>query len=191
MPIRAVKTEIPELDIGCGTGHSTNLMAQAYPHSRVTGYEFRDTTLEKARSEARSLGLSNVQFMRRDLAEMNDIAAYDLITAFDVIHDQAQPRTVLRRVATALKPGGSFLMVDVKASSRVHENLDHPMGPFMYGTSALHCMTVSLAQAGEGLGTMWGEQKAVELLRDAGFTSVVVHQIEGDIFNNYYIARTA
>jgi hypothetical protein len=80
-------------------------------------------------------------------------------------------------------------MVDIKASSHLHENLDHPMAPFLYATSTLHCMTVSLALDGEGLGTMWGEQKALELLRETGFTEVAVYQIEGDIFNNYYVAR--
>jgi len=96
---------------------------------------------------------------------------------------------VLKNVATALKPAGTFLMVDIKASSHVHENLDHPMGPFLYTTSTMHCMTVSLALGGEGLGTMWGEQKALELLAEAGFTGVAVKQIEGDPFNNYYVAR--
>jgi ubiquinone/menaquinone biosynthesis C-methylase UbiE len=187
--VDALNRGIRVLDIGCGTGHSTNVMAQAYPSSHFAGYDFRDTTLDEGRSEATSRGLSNVRFVRRDLADMNEVDAYDLISAFDVVHDQVKPSLVLKNVAQALKPGGTFLMVDIKASSRVHENLDHPMGPFLYGTSALHCMTVSLALGGEGLGTMWGEQKALDLLRRAGFTDVVVQQIEGDIFNNYYIAR--
>jgi SAM-dependent methyltransferase len=187
--VDALNRGIRVLDIGCGTGHSTNVMAQAYPSSHFAGYDFRDTTLDEGRSEAKSRGLSNVRFVRRDLADMNEVDAYDLISAFNVVHDQVKPSLVLKNVAQALKPGGTFLMVDIKASSRVHENLDHPMGPFLYGTSALHCMTVSLALGGEGLGTMWGEQKALDLLRRAGFTDVVVQQIEGDIFNNYYIAR--
>jgi SAM-dependent methyltransferase len=120
---------------------------------------------------------------------MEEPGAYDFVTAFDVIHDQAQPRTVLKNVAALLKPGGTFLMVDIKASSEVHENLDHPMGPFLYTISTMHCMTVSLARDGEGLGTMWGEQKALELLAEAGFTDVAVRQVEGDFLNNFYIAK--
>ena len=108
-----------------------------------------------------------------------------------MIHDQARPRVVLRNIASALRTDGVFLMVDIKASSHVHENLDHPLGPFLYTTSTMHCMTVSLALDGEGLGTMWGEQKALELLAEAGLTDVRVEQVEGDIFNNYYIARKA
>jgi 2-polyprenyl-3-methyl-5-hydroxy-6-metoxy-1,4-benzoquinol methylase len=187
--VQALEAGIEVLDIGCGVGHSTTLMARTYPESHFTGYEFREEPLELGRQEAQSLGLSNVQFVRRDLVEMDEAEVYNFITAFDVIHDQAQPRVVLKNVSRALKPDGTFLMVDIQASSRVHENLDHPMAPFLYATSVLHCMTVSLAQGGEGLGTMWGEQRALELLAEAGFRNVDVRQLEGDIFNSYYIAK--
>ena len=80
-------------------------------------------------------------------------------------------------------------MVDVRASSRLEENLDHPLAPFFYSISTMHCMTVSLALDGEGLGTVWGEQKARELLAEAGFADPDVHHIEGDIINSYYVAR--
>jgi 2-polyprenyl-3-methyl-5-hydroxy-6-metoxy-1,4-benzoquinol methylase len=179
---------IEVLDIGCGTGHSTNVMAKAYPDSRFTGYEFRDRALDRGRVQAESLGLNNVRFLNRDLVKMEESTAFDLVTAFDVIHDQAEPRKVLRNVVAALRPGGTFLMVDIKASSHVHDNVEYPMSPFLYTTSTMHCMTVSLAQGGEGLGSMWGEQKAVELLTEAGFENVAVQEIEGDVFNNYYIA---
>jgi 2-polyprenyl-3-methyl-5-hydroxy-6-metoxy-1,4-benzoquinol methylase len=185
----ALNAGIDVLDIGCGEGHSTNLLAQAYPRSRFTGYDLREGALEEGRAKAASLGLRNVRFVRQDLSTMEELGAYDFVTAFDVIHDQAQPRTVLKHVAALLKPGGTFLMVDIKASSEVHENLDHPMGPFLYTISTMHCMTVSLARDGEGLGTMWGEQKALELLAEAGFTDVAVKQVEGDFLNSFYIAR--
>jgi hypothetical protein len=80
-------------------------------------------------------------------------------------------------------------MVDVAASSHLHENVEHPLGPFLYTVSTMHCMTVSLEQGGDGLGTVWGEQKAKQMLSDAGFGGVEVKQVEGDILNNYYIAR--
>ena len=185
----ALHVGLDVLDIGCGEGHSTNLLAQAYPPSRFTGYDLREGALEEARTKAASLGLRNVRFVRQDLSAMAERDAYDLVTAFDVIHDQAHPRTVLKNVVAVLKPGGTFLMVDIKASSAVHENLDHPLGPFLYTISTMHCMTVSLARDGEGLGTMWGEQKALELLAEAGLTDVAVKQVEGDFLNNFYIAR--
>ena len=80
-------------------------------------------------------------------------------------------------------------MVDIAASSNLEENVEHPLGPILYAVSTTHCMTVSLAQGGEGLGTVWGEQKAMELLDEAGFTEVDVTWVEGDILNNYYISR--
>jgi len=187
--VERLEAGIDVLEVGCGTGHATNLLAQAYPNSRFTGYEFREEAVEAGRTQAEELGLSNSALMGRDLTTMDESAAYDLVLAFDVIHDQARPRVVLRNIANALRTDGVFLMVDIKASSHVHENLDHPLGPFLYTTSTMHCMTVSLALDGEGLGAMWGEQKALELLAEAGLTDVRVEQVEGDIFNNYYIAR--
>jgi hypothetical protein len=80
-------------------------------------------------------------------------------------------------------------MIDIRGSSHVHENFEHPLGPALYTASIFHCLTVSLAQGGEGLGTMWGEQKARELLAEAGFDDVTPHAVEGDILNTYYVAR--
>ncbi len=183
-----LKQGIEVLDVGCGSGHAINLMAREFPGSRFVGYDFSEEGLAVARSEASAWGLANARFVAQDVAAIPDRSRFDLITAFDAIHDQAQPRKVLRGIAMALRPGGTFLMVDDRASSYLHENLDHPLGPFLYGVSTMHCMTVSLALDGEGLGTMWGEQKARELLAEAGFAKVVVHTLPGDIANNYYVA---
>jgi len=79
-------------------------------------------------------------------------------------------------------------MADIKASSNLADNIEIPWAPMSYTISTMHCMTVSLALGGAGLGAMWGEQKARHMLADAGFTQVDVKQIEGDIFNSYYIA---
>ncbi len=180
---------IDVLDVGCGSGHAINLMARAFPRSRFRGYDFAEEGLAAARAEASAWGLTNAHFVAQDVAAMQDRERFDFITAFDAIHDQAQPRRVLAGIAAALRPGGTFLMVDDRASSHLHENLDHPLGPFLYGVSTMHCMTVSLAQGGEGLGTVWGEQKARELLAEAGFLEVTVHTLPGDIANNYYVVR--
>lgn len=186
---RALESGIDVLEIGCGAGHAANVMAQAFPDSRFTGYDLREDAIEQARETAKELGNDNLRLEVRNLMTMDEPEAYELITAFDVIHDQAHPRPVLQKVAESLRPGGTFLMVDIKASSHPHENLDHPVGPFLYGTSLLHCMTVSLAYAGEGLGAMWGEQLARELLAEAGFSDVEVRQHDDDPFNNFYLAR--
>lgn len=80
-------------------------------------------------------------------------------------------------------------MMDIKASSHLHENHDHPFAPFLYTISTMHCMTVSLAQDGAGLGTVWGKQKALELLAAAGFDEVQVNELEEDAINYYYVTR--
>jgi 2-polyprenyl-3-methyl-5-hydroxy-6-metoxy-1,4-benzoquinol methylase len=178
---------IDVLDVGCGSGHAINLMAREFPASRFTGLDFSAEGIAAAQAEAAKLGLTNVRFEVQDVAQVNEPAQYDFITAFDCIHDQAQPRRVLRAIATALRPGGVFLMVDIQASSHVQDNIEHPLGPMLYTVSCMHCMTVSLAQGGEGLGTVWGEQQATQLLRDAGFTQVEIKRQPADILNSYYI----
>lgn len=176
-------------DVGCGSGHAINVMAQAFPNSRFAGYDFSDEGVAAGTAEAKSMGLTNARFEVKDVATLDGSQQFDLITVFDAIHDQAQPARVLQGIAAALKPGGTFLCVDIAASSHLEENLEHPLAPMMYGISTMHCMTVSLALNGEGLGTMWGEQKARQMIADAGFSDVTTKRVEGDIMNNYYIAR--
>jgi 2-polyprenyl-3-methyl-5-hydroxy-6-metoxy-1,4-benzoquinol methylase len=187
--VERLREGIDVLDVGCGSGHAVNLMAQAFPKSRFGGCDFSSEGVERARGEARTLGLANAHFEVLDVTRLEDVEAYDFITTFDAIHDQAQPATVLGGIARALRPDGSFLMVDVAASSHVHENLDHPLAPYLYTVSCMHCMTVSLALGGEGLGALWGEQKAREMLGAAGFARVESKRVEGDILGAYYVAR--
>ena len=176
------------MDVGCGRGRALKMMARTFPKSSFTGYDFSEESIGAAREEASQQGLSNIRFEVQDAARIEDVARYDLITAFDAIHDQAAPREVLKAISRALRPGGVFLMQDIRASSHVHKNIDHPLGTFTYTVSCMHCMTVSLALGGEGLGAAWGEEKALELLAEAGFDKVDVKQLSHDIINNYYIA---
>jgi hypothetical protein len=105
------------------------------------------------------------------------------------VHDQAKPLRVLRGIHRSLKPDGVYLMQDIKGSSRIAGNIEHPIGTFLYAVSCMHCMTVSLAQGGEGLGAMWGEEKTREYLTRAGFRSIEKHELAHDIQNNYYVVR--
>ena len=125
----------------------------------------------------------------KDAATLDGSTQFDLITVFDAIHDQAKPDVVLQGIADALRADGVFLCVDIAGSSHVQENLEHPMAPMLYSMSTFHCMTVSLALDGAGLGTMWGEQKADEMFRAAGFTSVETKHVPEDIMNVYYVCR--
>ena len=175
-------------DIGCGAGHAINLMARAFPNSRFVGYDFSDEGIELARREAAERPVANAQFIVQDVAQLADVERFDFITAFDTIHDQARPRDVLANIHRALRPSGTFLMVDIAASSELHENLENPLATLLYSVSTLHCTSVSLAQDGEGWGAMWGEQMALRQLAAAGFTHVEVKRIERDIMNSYYVA---
>ncbi len=187
--VERLQKGISVLDLGCGSGHAINLMAKAFLNSRFVGYDFSKKAIVAAKAEAKRLKLDNAQFAAKDVATLNEPKKYDLITAFDSIHDQAKPTMVLKAISKSLRPGGVFLLVDVAASSNLHENLQHPLGPFLYSISTMHCMTVSLAYRGEGLGTVWGEQLAKQKLSDAGFKSMEIRKVPGDILNSYYIAR--
>ena len=188
MPQR-LRDGIEVADLGCGRGHAVNLMARAFPASTFTGYDFTAEAIDSARAEAAALDVPNAHFEVRDIAELHRPQTYDLITVFDAIHDQAHPACVLTNIAEALRPGGTFLMVDIHASSKLEDNLDLPLGLFLYAISTMHCMSVSLGQGGDGLGTAWGEQRALSMLADAGFADVQIHHVDGDPINTYYIAR--
>lgn len=176
------------LDVGCGSGRALNLLAGSYPNSRFVGYDLSEDAIEAARSDAFAASLKNVLFEAKDLTTFDlDGQRFDLITAFDAIHDQARPDVVLAGIGRVLKPDGIFLMQDIAGSSHLHKNLDHPIAPLLYTISCLHCMTVSLAQDGVGLGAMWGEEKAREMLREAGFTKVEVKRLAHDFQNSFYI----
>ncbi len=185
----ALQRGIEVLDIGCGQGHAINLLAQAFPSSQFTGYDFSEQGISTAQSEAQAMGNTNVRFATQDLGALDEAGKYQLITAFDVIHDQAKPAEVLRSVADALTDDGVYLMMDIRASSDLDGNMDYPMAPFLYGMSTMHCMTVSLALDGAGLGTVWGEQLALEMLDDAGFAHVEVERLDAEPLNNFYVAR--
>jgi len=187
----ALRRGIDVLDVGCGRGRALILLAETFPESRFVGYDLSREAVEHAAGEAAARGLTNVRFETRDLTEFDEPLRYDLVTAFDAIHDQKRPESVLRGIARALRPGGTFLMQDIAGSSHVHRNLDHPLGALLYTISCMHCMTVSLAQGGDGLGAMWGEEMAMEMLRRVGFTNVDKKNLSHDIQNNYYVARLA
>jgi ubiquinone/menaquinone biosynthesis C-methylase UbiE len=175
------------LEIGCGSGRAICRLAELFPNSTFSAYDFCDDAVEIGEQARKEKGLTNLRFETRDITQLEESEVYDLVLAFDVIHDQKDPAAVLSNVRKVLKEGGTFLMQDIAASSHLEKNMDHPLGPLFYTTSTMHCMTVSLAQDGKGLGAVWGEELAVEMLSEAGFADVRVETLEHDIINNYYI----
>jgi 2-polyprenyl-3-methyl-5-hydroxy-6-metoxy-1,4-benzoquinol methylase len=182
---------IDVLDVGCGAGRAMIELAKAYPNSRFAGYDFSEEGIGRAKAQAESLGLTNLRFEVRDAASIGETEAYDLITSFDAIHDQADPAAMLAGISQALRKDGVYLVQDIAGSTYLEKNLEHPVSPFIYTISLTHCMTVSLAYGGEGLGAMWGEEKAVEMMKEAGFTDISLHRLDHDFMNTYYVAAKA
>jgi len=165
------------LDLGCGTGHAVNVAAAAFPRSRFVGIDQQPAviaTAEAERAERAERGLANARFVVGDAAQLPPHPAYDVITAFDAVHDQRDPLRVLRNVYEALAPGGMFVMVDAKFSTHVERNVGSPHAALCYAISLMFCTTTSLAEDGAALGAMWGIEQACELLAEAGFTHVEV-----------------
>lgn len=176
------------LDVGCGSGRALNALAERFPNSQFVGYDLSEQALKVAEKERQTRKLTNVRFQVQDVTQIPEENAYDLVTAFDSIHDQVYPKEVLANIRRAAKSDGIFLMQDIRASSYLENNLEHPLATLLYTFSCTHCMTVSLAAGGAGLGTVWGEEKALSMLQEAGFSQVQVHTLPDDILNNFYVA---
>lgn len=177
------------LDVGCGRGRALLRLAERFPRSRFEGVDLCEEPISWARTEAASRGLLNAHFAVRDAVSEPLGGPFDWITTFDAVHDQADPAGLLTRIAEALAPGGVYLMQDIAGSSHLERNLDHPAATFCYAISTAHCMSVSLAQGGAGLGTMWGEELATRMLRNGGLGSIETHRLAHDPMNVFYVAR--
>lgn len=178
-------------EIGCGAGQCIIPVAAAFPNSRFYGYDIDLTSIERARQKAAKAGLG-------DRVSFEDIAAeklsftdrFDLAMAFNCIHDMAQPRAVLAAVRQILKPGGALLWSEAHASDRLEENFT-AQGRTMYAASTMHCMTVSLAQGGEGLGSVIGEGLAREMAREAGFDHFERLPVKNPVHQIFCLRRKA
>ncbi len=147
---------------------------------------------DTARRAATAKGLTNIEFIPRDLGDFDETAepeAFDFVTTFDAVHDQPWPLRLLKGIHRTLRRDGVYLMQDIKGSSHVHANIGHPLGTLLYTVSCMHCMTVSLAQGGEGVGAMWGEEMTRDYLTRAGFQSIEKHELAHDVQNNWYVVR--
>jgi 2-polyprenyl-3-methyl-5-hydroxy-6-metoxy-1,4-benzoquinol methylase len=188
--VRRLENGINVCDLGCGEGVALNLMARHFPRSNFVGMDTHVAAIKTARAAAVEKGLENVVYQTQDAALIKGNAEFqerfDYITAFDAIHDQTRPLDALKGVRYMLSPHGIFSMVDIDAGSDHSQNLNHPMGPFLYTVSLMHCMPVGLVDGGTGLGMMWGREKAVQLLGKAGFKTVDVIEMEHDPFNIHY-----
>ncbi len=180
---------IDVIDFGCGSGRAIIHLARLFPKSTFLGIDLSEDAIKAARESA--VDIPNVRFEVQDAASFDRPAAFDLVTAFDIVHDQAQPDVVLRRMRGCLKPHGVLLMQDIKMRTPLELNRDNPLAPFIYTISCMHCMSVSLAQNGLGLGAAWGRELAEQMLGEAGFEEVITHELEHDPMNYFFVSRIA
>ncbi len=171
-------------DVGCGSGTAAITVARAFPASTVVGFDTSPEMVTMA--EGRVEGLENISFETRSVEDLPTDPGFDLITAFDVIHDLVDPVGGLARIRSALAEGGVFLMMEPNMSSDVDDNIND-IGAMIYGTSAMFCMTQSLAAGGAGLGAAWGRQRAEELSRQAGFSTFQPLDEISNRFSAFYL----
>jgi SAM-dependent methyltransferase len=175
-------------DVGCGYGHSTLLMAQAFPRSRFHGFDFHEPSVAAARDLAAEQGLADrVEF---DVADADDFPGedFDLITFFDCVHDMGDPGAALRRAEHALADGGQCLLVEPNASADVDENV-HPIGRGLTSASVAICLPAALAGHGpEALGNHAGES-AMRRIADAAGLHTWTLTAESPVNRVYALAR--
>jgi len=174
-------------DVACGAGNGAVVMARRFPNSTFVGYDQDAAAIAVARS--RAAGLTNVSFEVADAATLTADQPFGVTFVFNAVHDQARPLEVLTSIRSILEPGGTLLMDEPCISSNLEDNIGNPIAAMTYSISLLHCMTVSLAEGGAGLGTGWGEQVALALLSDSGVGPVDVHDAPGDPGNAIFVTH--
>lgn len=160
-------------DVGCGKGMALMRMAQAFPNSNFVGFDAFAPQVEAANARAQEAGMADrVKFAVADGAAPLP-ASYDVIFTFDVIHDMPRPREAMRIIRQHLKPGGVYVMQEITSEDDLHANTG-AMATLKYGLSMNYCLTSSLAQNGEGLGTCGMPERMVRAMSaEAGFSRVV------------------
>jgi ubiquinone/menaquinone biosynthesis C-methylase UbiE len=190
---KRLKEGINVCDLGCGQGTAILLMAKTFKKSHFIGIDISQSAIKRAIKNAKLQNIKNVEFLLKDASTLKDNNCFknrfDYITAFDAIHDQTQPLSALKSVFHMLSFDGIFSMVDIAADSDLAKNIEHPMGPFLYTVSLMHCMPVGMVDNGSGQGMMWGKQKVYAMLTQAGFINIKVEAIADDTFNFHYICK--
>jgi 2-polyprenyl-3-methyl-5-hydroxy-6-metoxy-1,4-benzoquinol methylase len=176
------------LDVGCGAGRICIALAKAFPNAEVVGIDPDAESIRQASAAAQAAGLdSRIRFLAQSTSTFEPGAGFDLITAFDCIHDFAAPHRTLTEIRALLKPEGTLFIAEPKAADRLEDNF-HSIGTMFYGFSLFHCMTQSLANGGPGLGTCMGPARLNQLLQEAGFSRFEPLDIKSQV-NSFYAAQ--
>jgi 2-polyprenyl-3-methyl-5-hydroxy-6-metoxy-1,4-benzoquinol methylase len=173
-------------DVGCGAGWSSIAIAKAYPAATVDGFDIDSASVEDARRNAQASGVADrVTFQVRDAADPKLAGSYDLVTAFETIHDMSNPVGALKAMRNLKKSEGAVVVAD----ERVAEEFAAPgdeVERFMYGWSALHCLPVGMADSpSAGTGTVMRPSKLRQYALDAGFADLEILPVENDFWRFY------
>ncbi|MBX3607606.1 MAG: class I SAM-dependent methyltransferase [Piscinibacter sp.] len=168
--VEQLEAGIAVADIGCGHGHATLLLAEAFPNSRFFGYDTHAASLAAAQRNAAAAGAAQrVTFARARAVDYPD-ERYGLICFFDTLHDLGDPEAAARHAAKTLAPGGTVLLVEPYANDRIADNLT-PVGQMYYAGSTLICCAHAISEGGHlVLGAQAGEARLAAVFRQAGFT---------------------
>lgn len=168
--VERLEAGITVADVGCGHGHSTLLMAKAFPKSRFRGFDVHPASIDAARRNAADAGLEgSVSF---DVAPASGFPGegYGLVCFFDALHDMGDPLGAARQTARALAPDGTVMLIEPFANDRVEDNVS-PVARLYYSASAALCCANAIADGGRlVLGAQAGEARLADVFRKAGFT---------------------
>lgn len=178
------------LDAGCGDGALLVVMARMFPRSTFRGVDISRAAVGRACDQLDEAGVENLDFALGDLKELDEPETYDLVLAFESLHEQAFPGAVLRNIAASLKDDGVFLLQEAAASSHLTRNVDHPFAPMMYALSCMHSVPVaSVDPRGQALGRMWGQERAAQMLAETGFTRTRFETLHSDPLRYYAVSE--
>ena len=178
-------------DIGCGAGSAILLMGKHFPKCSFVGYDISEYALDRAADKLSASGLQNVSFSDPRKQPLPTDNSIDFITTFDCIHDMTHPAEMMHAIRAALKPNGTWLLVDIKAHDTFALNAQkNPMAPLMYGISVLSCMSSAMSSpGGAGLGTLGlSAGNAESMAKWAGFSQFRRLDIDHSI-NAFYEIR--
>lgn len=187
--ISDLRAGIDVLDVECGSGLNLITLAKEFRRSWFTGYDPNPAHIAVARDAAEREGLQNIRFKCMEITESSEYSSYDLITCFGGLVETGDVRNVVKRVHQALRRGGIFLLQDVAASSDPRSNCSHPAGPLLYTISVMFSVPATLFKTGndeEAVGVMWGNDRALNLMREMGFNCDGIRQLPDDHCNVFF-----
>ncbi|MDN5796672.1 MAG: methyltransferase domain-containing protein [Intrasporangium sp.] len=171
--VESLETGIRVLDVGCGHGVPTIMLAEAFPRSKFVGVDYHEESIRQAQAGAQEAGVAGrVHFERAD--SVSYAGEYDLVLFFDAVHDFGDPVAALAHARSVLTPGGRVVAVEPYAEDTLEANLANPIAPVFYVGSSALCVPHSISEGGAALGAQAGPARLTGVFREAGFATAEV-----------------